>query len=63
MSNSHAQATYASWARLKDLEESKQPIELSGSNLTIADVIAVSLYGPPSSLLTDFIELPITDGS
>ncbi|KAA8623998.1 hypothetical protein SMACR_05651 [Sordaria macrospora] len=43
--NSHAQAAYASWARLKDLEKPEQFIEVSGSNLTIADVVAVSMHG------------------
>lgn len=52
--NSHAQAAYASWARLKDLEKPEQFIEVSGSNLTIADVVAVSLYGPHDFHLVAF---------
>ncbi|EAA29498.1 phenylalanine ammonia-lyase [Neurospora crassa OR74A] len=51
--NSHAQAVYASWARLRHLKESKQPIEISGSNLTIADVVAVSLHGAKAHLSDD----------
>ncbi|EGO55267.1 hypothetical protein NEUTE1DRAFT_85424 [Neurospora tetrasperma FGSC 2508] len=51
--NSHAQAVYASWARLRHLRESKQPIEVSGSSLTIADVVAVSLHGAKAHLSDD----------
>ncbi|KAK3496256.1 L-Aspartase-like protein [Neurospora crassa] len=50
---SHAQAVYVSWARLRHLKESKQPIEISGSNLTIADVVAVSLHGAKAHLSDD----------
>ncbi|KAJ4402341.1 hypothetical protein N0V85_005329 [Neurospora sp. IMI 360204] len=51
--NPHAQAAYAFWSSIKDLEESKQPIEVSGSCLTIADVIAVSLHGAKAHLSAD----------
>ncbi|KAK4462679.1 Phenylalanine/tyrosine ammonia-lyase [Cladorrhinum samala] len=50
---SHANAVYTEWAAVRQRLESEAAISVNGSDLSIADVVAVSFYDAAASLAKD----------
>ncbi|KAL2157281.1 hypothetical protein VTH06DRAFT_6219 [Thermothelomyces fergusii] len=49
----HASAAYRDWAALQDRRHSLEAVAVNGRDLTISDVVAVSLYGGTATLSRD----------
>ncbi|KAK0724335.1 L-Aspartase-like protein [Lasiosphaeris hirsuta] len=74
MGTPHAQAVYAQWVALQKALDVKAAVPLNGQDLSIADVVAVSLHGAKANLTDDsnvlarvaesvaFLEKELADG-
>ncbi|KAH6845612.1 L-Aspartase-like protein [Chaetomium sp. MPI-CAGE-AT-0009] len=59
----HAFAAYSEWVRLQSRRQSKKHVLVNGRELTIADVLTVSLYNGPAKLTDDPFDLELVNES
>ncbi|KAL2150467.1 hypothetical protein VTH82DRAFT_7030 [Thermothelomyces myriococcoides] len=59
----HVTTTYQDWAALQGRRESAEPVLVNGRDLTIADVVAVSLHGAAAILFQDPRDVKLVNDS
>ncbi|KAK3299443.1 L-Aspartase-like protein [Chaetomium fimeti] len=59
----HAFAAYSEWIRLQNRRHSRKDVLVNGRELTIADVLAVSLHNGPAKLTDDPLDLELVSES